>query len=147
MLVAIIGVVGVLAGTVVGAVLTQRLQRRTAAEAHLHQERLTAYSAFATAMMEYRRGQTDRAFKRSRGDVAELGDELFPARSAAWSAYYRVRLLAGDETIIKAAEVARDVAGEQPKTIDEAERERLSRDCRVAVTKILDVARLDIKSP
>jgi hypothetical protein len=143
-LVAVIGVVGALAGTVVGAVLTQRLQRGTAAYTQLHKERLIGYSAFAAALMEYRRMQTERVFQRSQGHAAELGGELFPARSAAWAEYYRVRLLAGDRKIVDMAEVALEAAGAKPQTTDENEREKLAHACRAAVQKFLAAAQLDI---
>ncbi len=76
-LVPVIGVVGALAGTIVGAVLTQRLQRGTAAYTQLHEERLIGYSAFPAALMEYRRVLTERAFQSSQGRAAQLGGISF----------------------------------------------------------------------
>jgi hypothetical protein len=142
---AVIGAIGALTGTIVGAALTQRLQRGTAAYTQLRGERLTAYSAFAAALMEYRRVQTERAFQRSQRHAAELGGELFPARSAAWAAYYRVRLLAGDKQIVDTAEVALQAAGAQPETTNEDEREKLAQACRVAVQDFLAASQRDIE--
>jgi hypothetical protein len=137
---AAIGVVGALAGTVVGAVITQRLQRRTVAYTQRHEERLIAYSAFAAALLEYRRAVTERAALRGRANAPELGAAGFPARTAAWSGYYRVRFLGGSPTIAAAAELALKAAGAPPQTDDQAERDNLARACREAVEGFVDPA-------
>jgi hypothetical protein len=143
--VSILGVVGTLVGTVVGAFVAQRLQRRATESTQLRQERLTAYSAFAAAMIEFRRAQTDRAFRRGRQDATVPDGEFFPAKGAAWSAYYRVRFLAGCQTITDAAELAIKAAGAEPQSDDEAEREQLAHACRKAVDHFVDEARRDIQ--
>jgi ABC-type lipoprotein release transport system permease subunit len=56
------GIGGALLGTAVGAFVTHFLQRRNASLARLHEERISAYVAFAEAVMEFRRELMDRWF-------------------------------------------------------------------------------------
>ena len=90
-LVPIISLAGALLGVVVGAFLTQRYQRRNTQSARLHEDRIDAYSGFIDAVVEYRRVHLDRA------PSAHVAD------STMWAAYYKGKLLAGDDRIVDAA--------------------------------------------
>lgn len=129
---AVVGVVGALAGTVFGALLTSFLQRRNVALARLHEARITAYSTFAEAIMEFRKAIIDRWYHVDRGEVVD-GSEVYSTRSSAWAAYYQVVLLAGDPEIVCAAEDARNLAStlKNVTTVDELDRH--GEQCRQAV--------------
>jgi hypothetical protein len=99
----IISLAGALLGVVVGAVLTQRYQRRNAQFARLHEDRIDAYSGFIDAVVEYRRTHMDRALGVGQAGKAEHSERPFAARSATWAAYYKVKLLAGEDKVIDAA--------------------------------------------
>ena len=101
-------------GTLLGAMMTHVFQRlnteraeRLARERHLRDERLAAYGAFAGAVVDYRRGQYDRAHRRLDGSASseyrEARAESFRLRSAAQQALFRVRLVTSDTEIIRCA--------------------------------------------
>lgn len=105
-----VGVVGALVGAVVGVLLTQYLQRRNTAYARLHESRIDAYQEFIAAMMEFRKALTDRWFTEHANTTGNTVDSaaVYAARSSAWTAYYKVELLAGDDRVVDAAREARD---------------------------------------
>jgi hypothetical protein len=104
-----VGVVGALVGAIVGALLTQYLQRRNVAYARLHESRIDAYQDFIGAMMEFRKALTDRWFAEQLNAGYPVDSAaVYATRSTAWSAYYRVELLAGDDDIVTLARDARD---------------------------------------
>ncbi|MFI6943061.1 hypothetical protein ACIBI4_27670 [Streptomyces sp. NPDC050418] len=93
-------------GTLLGSTLTYVFQRRTSLRAEqftrverLRQERIDAYSAYAGALTEYRRGQMDRWFARNDGRAVEaetlheMRREAQRLRTAAMEAMFRAELL------------------------------------------------------
>jgi hypothetical protein len=92
--------------------------RRLASHAHregqrerLRQDRIQAYSDFAGALIEYRRAQLARWFldhddAADPADVHRTRDESRVRRAVALDRYYRVTLLAGSQTVKKAADQA-----------------------------------------
>jgi hypothetical protein len=101
------------AGTLLGAVVSYGLQRRVAERSErfsraerLHQERLTAYSEFASAVMELRRVEFARtlAEERAAPDVPAWVDESYQRLAAARSAMFRVQLLGNDTELSQVAE-------------------------------------------
>lgn len=104
-------------GTLLGSAVTYAFQRdasrrseRFARSEALRQERMAAYSAFAAALEDYRRGQSDRWYRRAvdpGGDAfLRARDEAHRLRTAARQALYRVRLLTDDDGVARAAERA-----------------------------------------
>lgn len=145
-LTSIISLAGALLGVVVGAGLTQRYQRRNTQMARLHEDRITAYSEFIGAIVEYRRTHVALALD---GSPDHPGDSLtaaLKARSGMWAAYYRVKLLAADDrTVDSATEVhalARRLRG--PGSADEI-RER-SKACIAGLNAFTVSARQDVMS-
>lgn len=141
---ALIGVVGALAGTIVGSLLTQALQRRNAAHARLHEARLEAYRTFAAAVMDFRKALMDRWFIEHEGKSNAEGHDVYATRSAVWAAYYQVMLVAGDPDIVRRAERARDVASSLKNTSTRAELNQLGDSCRAAVGEFAAAARHEV---
>jgi hypothetical protein len=112
-LVPLISLAGALLGVVVGAVLTQRYQRHNAQFARLHEDRIDAYSQFIDAVVEYRRTHIDRALSVRPVGESDRDNSALAARSVTWAAYYKVKLLAGDDKIIDAATEAHGSTVEQ----------------------------------
>lgn len=93
-------------GTLLGSLLTYVFQRRTALRAEhftrgerLRQERIEAYSAFAGALANLRRGQLDYWFAKHAGRLAEgetvhgLRREAQRLRTTALEAMFRAEML------------------------------------------------------
>lgn len=105
------------AGTLLGALVSYGLQRRVAERSErfsraerLHQERLTAYSQFASAIMELRRVEFARtlAEEQAAPDLPAWVDESYQRLAAARSAMFRVQLLSNDTELSQlATEVVR----------------------------------------
>lgn len=144
MVTALIGVIGALAGTVVGSLLTQVLQRRNAAYARLHEARIDAYSTFAAAVMEFRRALMDRWFIENEARPDAEGHDVYGQRSAVWAAYCQVVLVAGDSAIIEQAEEARNLTSALKKVTTRAELKASGDACREAVRRFAEAARREV---
>jgi hypothetical protein len=144
MLTALIGVSGALAGGIVGALVTQLLQRRNAALARLHEVRIDAYRDYATAIMEFRKALMDRWFMENEGRPHLSGHAVHETRSTAWSAYYQVVLVAGDRDIVARAEEARDLTSSLKDVADRAELNTHAQACRSAVERFAELARHEV---
>lgn len=115
-LIALLGI----AGTLAGVALTSRTQQRTTARAEkaadrrrLADQRVDAFTAFASDLIDYRRAELHRWHEvdqeRQRGkrldpDDAVSAPEARASRSAAWGSFYRLRLLSDDESLLERAE-------------------------------------------
>jgi hypothetical protein len=143
MVAVLIGVVGALAGTVVGSLLTQAMQRRNAAHARLHEARIEAYRSFATSVMEYRKALMDRWFIENEGRKVD-GHDAYARRSAVWAAYYQVLLVAGDHAIFQLAQDARDLTNSLRNATTKAELDDQSDVGRAAVERFAYAARHEI---
>lgn len=105
------------AGTLLGSVVTYPFQRLASRQQRLNEERIVAYTAFATAVEAFRYGQAERFFRWQ----DDPGSEAYRAayheghrlRSVAWQAFYRVQLIADDPQVVqlagKALELTRDI--------------------------------------
>jgi hypothetical protein len=144
MVTALIGVVGALAGTIVGSLLTQVLQRRNAAHARLHEARLEAYRGFATAVMDFRKALMDRWFIENEGRPHLDGHDVYATRSAVWAAYYQVLLVAGDDDIVQRAQQARDLTSSLKNVTTRADLNDRGDACRIAVGQFADAARQEV---
>ncbi|EFL00237.1 conserved hypothetical protein [Streptomyces sp. SPB78] len=89
-------------GTALGAALTHVFQRRNALRAEsvareerLRQERVAAFSSFAGALADYRRGQLDHWYARRREEpgAEQLRREAARLRAVALEAMFRAELL------------------------------------------------------
>lgn len=125
-LASVIAVLGTLAGTTTGYVFQRRISERneaTAREERLRQERLIACSAFAGAVMDLRRVQYDRWYRRhehpQRRDPEDVRNESYRLRSAAWSAFYRFRLTTTDAELTELGWAAAEEAAHVADAADE----------------------------
>lgn len=139
-----IGVFGTLAGTIIGALLTQGLQRRNVAHAKVHDARLDAYRTFAAAVMDYRRALIDRWFVENAGRPAAEAADVYGARSAVWAAYFQVVLVAGDRQIVDLAAQARDTTSDLKRVSTRDKIDAAGEDSRVAVGRFTEAARHEV---
>lgn len=102
-------------GTLLGSGITLAFQQRTADRSHqftrrekLRQERLDAYSAYAGALVNYRRCLVHLWFCEHEQPPPEPPDAVriraYDLRSTAQEALFRVQMLTDDETLGQAAE-------------------------------------------
>jgi hypothetical protein len=111
------------AGTLLGSVLTYVFQRRTAGRAEqfarderLRRDRMSAYSMFAEAVMEYRH-QELQVWLHRHGELTHPLPERFEVeqgrlRSLALRARYRVQLLAEEPQLVELADQSVDAVAE-----------------------------------
>jgi hypothetical protein len=124
-LASVIAVLGTLAGTTTGYVLQRRMSEHNeivAREERLRQERMIACSAFAGAVMDLRRVQYDRWYRREEDPQQmvpeDIRNESYRLRSAAWSAFYRFRLTTTDAELTRLAWTAVDAAADVDHATD-----------------------------
>lgn len=121
-------------GTLLGSATTYGFQRladergrRFARSEAVRQERMAAFSAFAAAVEDYRRGQADRWFRHAEDPegAAFLAAraEVHVLRTAARQALYRVKLLTEDPGVVRAAEEAYRCVVDLSNAPDRADRE------------------------
>ncbi|MEU0766535.1 MULTISPECIES: hypothetical protein [Streptomyces] len=102
-------------GTLLGSGITLAFQQRTTDRSHqftrrekLRQERLDAYSAYAGALVNYRRCLVHLWFCEHEQPPPEDPDTVriraYDLRSSAQEALFRVQMLTDDETLSRAAE-------------------------------------------
>ncbi|MFI7503648.1 hypothetical protein ACIBVL_35275 [Streptomyces sp. NPDC049687] len=102
-------------GTLLGSGITLAFQQRTTDRSHqftrrekLRQERLDAYSAYAGALVNYRRCLVHLWFCEHEQPPPEDADAVriraYDLRSNAQEALFRVQMLTDDETLSRAAE-------------------------------------------
>ncbi|WP_433179327.1 hypothetical protein [Actinoallomurus sp. CA-150999] len=120
------------AGTLLGSALTYFFQRRTAGRAEqfarderLRQERVSAYSMFAEAVMEYRHEELQ-VWLHRHGELTHPLPEPFEVeqgrlRSLALRARYRVQLLAEEPRLIELANQSLDAVADIHRAKDATE--------------------------
>jgi len=131
-LASVIAVLGTLAGAIAGYVFQRRMSEHNetlAREEKLRQEQLVACSAFAGAVMDLRRVQYDRWYRRQEHPdqmvPQDVRSESYRLRSVAWSAFYRFRLTTTDPALTKLGWSAVEEAAHVAHAADEADlRER-----------------------
>jgi hypothetical protein len=146
-----IAVAGTIAGTLVGAgggYLSQRANarrtERAAQSEHLRQERMTIYSAFAGAVMEYRRAQLDRWKNRGQPEDRDRANEVYRTRSKAWHEYYRVRMITSTKEIDGQAYDALRLATRLKDAASDDDLNKLGEDCRRSVLRFSDIAAREV---
>ncbi|MEU7857846.1 hypothetical protein [Nonomuraea sp. NPDC049141] len=145
------------AGTLLGSLATYIFQSRTAGRAQnfaraeqFRQERLTAYSTFAGAVLDLRSKQGARwgAKRRLPSDpvsYAEAKAAQVLSRTTAWQSLYRVRLVADGKDVTQLATAAMDLAADIDKiqTLDELDG-RMA-EVRNAVERFIDEASKQVR--
>lgn len=138
-----LGLIGALAGVVIGSVLTFVFGRRNAISERMHESRIDAYKSFAVGAMELRRALMNRWFV-DQGHPGVSGDSVYSIRSVAWSAYYAVQLVSQKEAITQKAKEALDLISDLKKAPDQASLNSQAEAGRAAVSAFVDAARADI---
>lgn len=142
----LIGVGGALAGTIIGALLTQLLQRRNLASAKVHDARIDAYRTFAAAVMNYRSALMGRWIQEHEGPAAVEAENVYQLRSAVWAAYFQVVLVAGDPEITARAERARATTHAIKRAASREELDAGDVASREAVGSFAAVARYEVSA-
>jgi len=140
----LIGVGGALAGTIIGALLTQLLQRRNVASAKVHDARIDAYRTFATVVMNYRSSLMDRWLNQHEGREGAEAADVYTLRSAVWAAYFQVVLVAGDPEITARAAHAREITHAIKRVMTREELDAGDVASREAVGRFAEVARKEV---
>lgn len=145
------------AGTLLGAIVAYVFQRvnagraeRFAREERLRQERIAAYSGFAGAITELRRGVISLWFVRQRDDAPR--SDLYAARTeadrlgaAADHARFRVQLLAEDPDLVALADAAFQPIGEIHHAADRAELVNHENRCQDLLKRFITVAGAQVR--
>lgn len=147
-LASVIAVLGTLGGGALSYVLQSKISERSELRARserVRQERLTAYSAFAGAVMDIRGAQYDRGYSRltgptSENDRAGIRAESSRLRSIAWSAFYRFKLTSPDERLTTLARKAVEEALDVTDASDKVDLKKRSEQARVRIEEFITVA-------
>ncbi|MBT2397743.1 hypothetical protein [Streptomyces sp. ISL-100] len=138
-------------GTLLGSVATHFFQRQTAERAaaltraeQLRQERISTYSAFAGALVDYRRAQNDRWHRRAEApDSADARNsrlDSYAQRSAARQALIRVQLVCAGRQVVQLALSAFDFVHCMHEATDASERARRSVEADNALARFIEAA-------
>ncbi|MEV3991740.1 hypothetical protein AB0J57_22790 [Streptomyces sp. NPDC049837] len=134
-------------GTLLGAVVTHFFQGRAAQRAaaltraeQLRQERISTYSAFADAVVEYRRAQNARWYRRNGSHAESTRLESYERRAAARQALVRVQLVCDEAATVELARKAFEVTHCMHEAKDEDERTRRSEEAVEALTAFIEAA-------
>ncbi|MFD8999041.1 hypothetical protein [Streptomyces abikoensis] len=138
-------------GTLLGSVITHTFQRLAsdrgesfARSEALRQERITAYSAFAEAVEDYRHGQADRWYRKQETPAGDAfiaaRNEAHRLRTAARQALYRVMLLTDAPEVNIAAERAYECTREISNAQAQADRDALDAQAKRAIADFVSRA-------
>jgi hypothetical protein len=138
-------------GTLMGGVVTHVLQGRAARQSELftrgeslRQERIAAYSSFASAVEDFRRGQADRWYRKQEDPDGEAhvvaSAETHRLRAVARQALYHVKLLAGDRGLVDAAEDALQCTRDVSNALDPDQRGQLDDAAKAAIERFVELA-------
>ncbi|HEX5566529.1 MAG TPA: hypothetical protein VFY14_06285 [Streptomyces sp.] len=143
----VVAVTGTLLGSVVTHVFQRLASRRSelfARSEALRQERTATYSAFATAVEDYRHGQASRWYLKQEAPGGEAfiraRDEAHRLRTSARQALYRVKLLTDDREVILAAERAYHCTREVSNAQDQADQDRRNAQARETIEAFVTFA-------
>ncbi|MGW0611217.1 hypothetical protein [Streptomyces sp. NPDC002788] len=139
-------------GTLLGSGITLAFQQRTADRSHqftrrekLRQERLDAYSAYAGALVNYRRCLVHLWFCEHEQPSPEDPDTVriraYDLRSSAQEALFRVEMLTEDETLSQAAEDVLAEVTALPKTDSRTELDDARIRTRDGISRLVKAAR------
>ncbi|MDX2702658.1 hypothetical protein PV350_07315 [Streptomyces sp. PA03-6a] len=132
------------AGTLLGAVVTYPFQRLAAKQQRLRDERIAAYTAFASAVEDFRWGQAERYFSKQRdpdGEATRLAyQEGHRLRTNAWQAFYRIKLVTNDADLVAHAEAALEQTRSVSGATNDYERDQLDDVAKAAIRDFVDYA-------
>ncbi|WP_030746003.1 hypothetical protein [Streptomyces griseus] len=139
------------AGTLLGVIATHWFQgRATLRTAALHrgellrQERITTYSAFAGAVVDYRHSQNDRWFRAVEEPGSEEAEESryasYRQRNTARQALFRVQLVCDDPELRKLAEAAFEETHCMHEAVGTEDRARRSDRAKDALARFIAAA-------
>ncbi|MBT2438724.1 hypothetical protein J7E93_00995 [Streptomyces sp. ISL-36] len=140
---AVIAVLGTLLGSVVTHFFQGRAAERTAAltrAEQLRQERISTYSAFAEAVVEYRRAQNARWYRRSGRLAEQFREESYIQRTTARAALVRVQLVCSDRGVVELAQETFEVTNCMHEAADEVDRDRRSARAVEALAAFIEAA-------
>ena len=144
-------------GTLLGSALTYVFQRRADARSHefsfhqqLRTERIAAYTAFAVACSEYRRGQHDRWRRQDEepGGAAAFNAriESYRLKGIALQALLQVPLVANDGALVGVAKQAYDLTTLLHRSATPAELDIESKKAKSEVESFIVLASHDVQS-
>ncbi|MFD0142143.1 MULTISPECIES: hypothetical protein [unclassified Streptomyces] len=144
---ALIAVAGTLLGVIATHWFESRAAERTAALARdeqLRQERIAAYSAFAGAVVDYRRSQNDRWFRAVEDPDSDRAEESryasYRQRTATRQALFRVQLVCGDAETRRLAEQAFETTNCMHEATGEEDRAHRSREAKDTLDRFIATA-------
>lgn len=138
-------------GTLLGVAATHWFQTRAAVrtatlarDEQLRQERITTYSAFAGALVDYRHSQNDRWFRALEVPGTDTAEEArytsYARRRAASQALFRVQLVCDDPQTRQLAEDAFEVTNRIHEATDEEARKNLGAQAKEAIALFISAA-------
>ncbi|MFF3287629.1 hypothetical protein [Streptomyces sp. NPDC003023] len=138
-------------GTLLGSAATHFFQRQSAERGavlaraeQLRQERISAYSSFAGALVDYRRGQNDRWHRARDFPDSALAEESridsYRLRSGAHQALIRVQLVCDDPQTLALAASAFEITNCMHEAPDEADRSLRSEQARETLSEFIGAA-------
>ncbi|MFI6604787.1 hypothetical protein ACIBHX_51925 [Nonomuraea sp. NPDC050536] len=147
----LIAIGGTLLGSLVTFLFQQRAAQRTelfTISARLREERMTVYSGFAGAILEYRSAQYERALQafQTKDSVAyaDARTRSHELRAAARHALYRVHLLADDPQITRLADQAMALVADLNEAEDKSALAQRNVAVREAVEKFIAAASTEV---
>ncbi|WP_431894638.1 hypothetical protein [Nonomuraea sp. bgisy101] len=146
-----------IAGTLLGSFVTYVFQQRAAKRAEqftlsarLREERMTVYSGFAGAVLEFRSAQYNRTLLdfRSKGspEYEEAKASAYQLRAVAWHSLYRVHLLSEDPEIARLADAAMSLAADMQNAEDRTALTQQGDTVRRAVEAFVLAASAEVKT-
>jgi len=144
-------------GTLLGSALTYVFQRRSAERSEdfsfqqqLRTERISAYTAFAVAASEFRRGQHDRWHRQ---DEVPGSDSAFSARiesyklkGVALQALLQVQLVANDPVLVTEAKKAYDLTTVLHRAATDPDLDTAGNEAREVIERFIALASRDVQS-
>jgi hypothetical protein len=119
-------------------------QRLAAKQQRLRDERIAAYTAFASAVEDFRWGQAERYFSKQRdpgGEAYQLAyQEGHRLRTTAWQAFYRIKLVTNDASLVAHAEAALEQTRSVSGAANDSERDQLDDVAKAAIRDFVDYA-------
>ncbi|MFF5936191.1 hypothetical protein [Streptomyces sp. NPDC012508] len=139
------------AGTLLGVIATHWFQSRAAErtavlarDEQLRQERIAAYSAFAGAVVDYRRSQNDRWFRALQDPDSEQAEASryasYRQRTATRQALFRVQLVCDDADTRQLAEAAFEMTNCMHEATGEEDRANRSQEAKATLDRFIAAA-------
>jgi hypothetical protein len=144
------------AGTLLGSIVSYVFQRRTSEHAEwlarherLRQERIAAYSAFAGAITDLRRGVINRWFRKQEDpegyEALAALKESDRLGAAANHARFRVQLVAQDPELVALADAVFEPIGAAARAADQAELVEHESRCQQKLKEFITAAGVQVQ--